>query len=43
VNILGRKGSLKWRQEGKKMIIGIPPALRDKPVGEHAVTFRITK
>ena len=43
VNILGRKGSLKWRQEGKKMIIEIPPALRDKPVGEHAVTFRITK
>ena len=42
VTILGRKGTLKWRQDGKTMIIEIPPALRDKPIGEHAITFKIS-
>jgi len=39
VTILGRKGKLKWRQDGKKMIIEIPPGLH----GEYAVTLKITK
>jgi alpha-L-fucosidase len=38
VTILGRKGRLKWRQEGKKMIIEIPPGLN----GEYAVTLKIS-
>jgi alpha-L-fucosidase len=39
VTILGRKGRLKWRQEGKKMIIEVPPGTR----GEYALTLKITK
>ena len=42
VSIPGVKVKLKWRQEGKKMVIVVPPALRDKVVGEHAILFRIT-
>jgi alpha-L-fucosidase len=41
VTILGRKEKLKWRQDGKTMVILIPPALQNKPVGEHAIAFRI--
>lgn len=41
ITILGRKGEFKWHQNGKQLIIDIPPALRDKPIGEHAVTFKI--
>jgi hexosaminidase len=43
ITILGRKGELKWHQNGKQLIIEIPPALRDKPAGEYAVTFKITR
>ena len=38
VTILGRKGDLKWRQEGKKMIISIPPGTR----GEYALALKIS-
>jgi N-acetyl-beta-hexosaminidase/alpha-L-fucosidase len=41
VSILGIKAKLKWREEGKKMLILIPPALQHKVVGQHAVTFKI--
>ena len=41
VSILGVKAKLKWREEGKKMIIEIPPSLQNKIVGQHAITFRI--
>jgi N-acetyl-beta-hexosaminidase/alpha-L-fucosidase len=41
ITILGRKGDLKWRQNGKQLIIEIPPALHDKPAGDHAVAFKI--
>jgi alpha-L-fucosidase len=40
VTILGRKGRLKWRQDGKKMIIQIPTAMQH---GEYAVALKITK
>ncbi len=42
VSILGSKEKLKWRQDGKKMIILIPPALQNKRVGQHAITFKIS-
>jgi hexosaminidase len=42
VSLLGNKGNLKWRQEGKKLTILIPPALQNKVVGQHALTFKIT-
>jgi alpha-L-fucosidase len=40
--LLGFKSSLKWKQAGKKLILFIPPALQNKVVGQHAVTFKIT-
>ena len=42
VVLLGGKGNLKWRQEGKKMVIVVPAALQGKVIGEHAVAFKIT-
>jgi N-acetyl-beta-hexosaminidase/alpha-L-fucosidase len=42
VSVLGVKGTWKWRQEGRKMVILVPPAMQGKPVGEHVVTFRIS-
>jgi N-acetyl-beta-hexosaminidase/alpha-L-fucosidase len=41
VGILGIKGDLKWRQEGRKMVITIPTALQTKAIGLYAITFRI--
>ena len=41
ITILGRKGEFKWHQNGKQLIIDIPPALRDKPIGDYVVTFKI--
>ncbi len=41
ISILGRKGELKWHQNGKQLVIDIPPALQDKPIGEHVITFKI--
>jgi alpha-L-fucosidase len=38
ITILGRKGDLKWRQEGKKMIIEVPPGTR----GEYAIALKIS-
>jgi alpha-L-fucosidase len=38
----GLKGNLKWKQEGKKLIITIPAALQSKAAGEHAVLMRIS-
>ena len=42
VTLLGNKGNLKWRQEGRKLVILIPPALQNKVVGQHALTFKIS-
>jgi alpha-L-fucosidase len=42
ITILGTKTALKWREDNKKLIISIPPDLQNKPVGRHAVVFRIT-
>jgi alpha-L-fucosidase len=41
ISILGQKAKLKWRQDGKSMVIMIPPSLQNKVGGEHALTFRI--
>ncbi|HEY4112058.1 family 20 glycosylhydrolase [Puia sp.] len=41
VSLLGVKGTLKWKQEGRKMVIIIPPSLQHKIIGQHAVLFRI--
>lgn len=42
IRLLGFKGDLKWRQEGKKLVIPIPTALQNKVIAEHAVVFRIS-
>jgi alpha-L-fucosidase len=39
ITILGRKEKLKWRQEGKNMVITAPPNIR----GDYAITLKITK
>jgi alpha-L-fucosidase len=39
---VGSKTKLKWRDENHTMIISIPPSLLNKPVGQHAVVFRIS-
>lgn len=41
VTILGSETSLPWREEGKKMIITIPPELQTKPIGRHAIAIKI--
>jgi len=38
VTILGHDAVLKWRQEGRKMVIEVPPAVRN---GEYAIALRI--
>ncbi|HVW62970.1 MAG TPA: family 20 glycosylhydrolase, partial [Puia sp.] len=38
VTLLGNKGSLKWRQEGKKLVILVPASLQNKVIGQHALT-----
>jgi len=43
ITLLGYKNSLKWKQDGGKLIILVPPALQNKVVGQHAVTFKIVK
>jgi len=41
ISLLGFKGTLKGRQEGKKFVISIPAALQNKVIAEHAVVFKI--
>jgi N-acetyl-beta-hexosaminidase/alpha-L-fucosidase len=41
VTLLGNKTKPKWREDGRTMVIGIPPSLQNKPVGRYAVVFRI--
>ncbi len=41
VSLLGTKTILKWREDGKNMVITIPSSLQNKIVGQHAVAFRI--
>ena len=41
VSLLGFKGNLKVRQEGRKMIISIPAKWQNKVIAEHAVVFKI--
>jgi alpha-L-fucosidase len=36
------KSDLKWRQEGRKMVITVPPALQQRVIGQHAVVFKIS-
>jgi alpha-L-fucosidase len=43
VTLAGSKAKFTWRQEGRKMIISIPPSLQNKVIGEHAVLFQIKK
>jgi alpha-L-fucosidase len=42
ISILGVKGKVKWHQDGKKVVIDIPPGLQGKVVGQHAVAFRLS-
>jgi len=39
VSILGRKEKLKWKQEGKNLVITAPPGI----TGEHAITLKISR
>ena len=39
VAILGRKEKLKWRQDGKNLVITAPPGIK----GEYAITLKIAK
>ncbi|HVS98800.1 MAG TPA: alpha-L-fucosidase, partial [Puia sp.] len=41
VTMLGRRQRLRWRQEGKNMVIEVPKDWQGKPAGKHAVCFRI--
>jgi hypothetical protein len=43
ITILGKKEQLKWHQNGKQLVIDIPPALQNKPIGDYAVAFKISK
>jgi N-acetyl-beta-hexosaminidase/alpha-L-fucosidase len=42
ITILGTRTGLNWREDNKKLIISIPSDLLKKPVGRHAVVFRIS-
>ena len=42
ISLLGVKGNLKWRQEGKKVVITVPKNMQGKIAGEHAVAFKIS-
>ncbi|HEY6902057.1 MAG TPA: alpha-L-fucosidase C-terminal domain-containing protein, partial [Puia sp.] len=42
ITLLGTKTNIKWRQDGRKMIITVPPALQGRPIREHAVAFKIS-
>ncbi|MES1159574.1 MAG: alpha-L-fucosidase [Bacteroidota bacterium] len=42
ISLLGFTDKLKARQEGKKLIVTIPAGLQNKPIGVHAVTFKIS-
>ena len=41
ISLLGYKANLKWKQEGKQLVISIPASLQNKTIGQHAVVFRI--
>jgi alpha-L-fucosidase len=43
IRILGFKDKIKWKQDNNSMLITIPSKLQRKPVGEHAVVFRINE
>ena len=43
ISLLGSKGNLKWKQEGKKLVISIPAAMQNKAIAQHAAAFRISK
>jgi alpha-L-fucosidase len=42
VSLLGRKGELRSKQEGNKLIITIPTGLQHSPAGQHAVVFKVS-
>src|ERR1700737_4891355 len=42
VSLMGRKGELRSKQEGNKLIITIPAALQHSPAGQHAVVFKVS-
>jgi hexosaminidase len=35
------RGTLKWKQDGKRLIIDIPKSLQNKPAGQYAIAFKI--
>ena len=41
IALLGRKGSLRWRQEGTGFRITIPASVRKNPPCDHAWTFKV--
>jgi N-acetyl-beta-hexosaminidase/alpha-L-fucosidase len=41
ISLLGYKGDLKWKEEGKQLIITIPTNLQGRTVGQYAVVFKI--
>ena len=45
VSLAGIKGGnkIKWKQEGKDLVLQIPASLQNKAIGENAVLFRISK
>lgn len=43
ITILGTKEKLKWHQNGKQLVIEIPPALQNKAIGDYAVAFKIVR
>ncbi|MEO6963560.1 MAG: alpha-L-fucosidase, partial [Puia sp.] len=43
MQILGFKDRIEWKQEGTDIVMRIPAKLQHKPIGHHAVVFRITE
>jgi alpha-L-fucosidase len=41
ITILGKKEKLKWHQNGKQLVIDIPTALQNQPIGNYAIAFKI--
>ncbi|HZK64481.1 MAG TPA: alpha-L-fucosidase C-terminal domain-containing protein, partial [Puia sp.] len=43
IQILGFDDRIKWQQKGADLVISIPSKLQNKPVGHHAVVFRMAE
>ncbi len=42
VTVLGSPTKLTWHEDGKKMVITIPPGLLKKPISDHTLVIRIS-